>query len=101
MKAGPLAFNNPGITLQSPTVRLADLPLGASLADTLELTLRFSHDELLNSGLWERALVAQERTRALIEEATKILEPLEVGRDDLNQLVWNGIKHRTESGSKR
>lgn len=97
MKAGPLRFNNPGITLQSLGTRLTDLPLGASLADTLELSLRFSHDDLLSSGLWDTVAAAQERAKGLVEKAVEILEPLEITRDDVNRLVWDRIKHRSES----
>lgn len=52
IKAGSMTFTNPGITTRLIGSRIADLPIDASLLDTLSLLVRFRQEELEESGLW-------------------------------------------------
>lgn len=74
--------------------RIADLPLDAPLLETLALTLRFSHEELADSGLLDSVVAAQRRTDDIIDRATKLLEPLGVSRAELDRFVSEQLKSR-------
>jgi hypothetical protein len=92
IKAGTATANKFGISMRPIEARIADLPSDASLPETLSLTLRFSQEELEESGLWERVHAALRRSDELIDKATKILQPLNIGRDALARLVSEQIK---------
>jgi hypothetical protein len=62
------------------------------LPETLSLTLRFSEEELEERGLWERVHAALRRSDELIDKATKVLQPLNIGRDALARLVSEQIR---------
>jgi len=65
--AGPITFNHPGISMQLIGTRIADLPIDASLIETSALGLRFSPEELVDSGLVETVVAAQKKGTELIE----------------------------------
>jgi hypothetical protein len=94
IKAGPTILNHPGVTIQAIGARIADLPIDASVVDTLGLSFRFNTNELADSGLDAKVRAAQQRADDLIDQATKLLEPLEINRDALTRFVFDQIKAR-------
>lgn len=98
IKAGPTTVNNPDVSMRLIGARIADLPLDAPLPETLALTLRFSHEELADSGLLANVEAAQQQTDELIDRASKLLKPLEITRDELDGFVSEHIKRRARQG---
>ncbi len=94
IKAANLTFNHEGITIRLIGARIADLPIDASLRETLSLLVRFSQEELEDSGLLARVMAAEQHAAELIDRATKALEPLEIKREDVSRLVWDQIKQQ-------
>lgn len=85
--AGPITLDHPGISTQLIGTRIADLPVDASLIDTLALGLRFSPDELVDSGLVGKVMEGQKKATALIEKAVEVLAPFKISVDALRDLV--------------
>jgi hypothetical protein len=96
-KAANLTFSHPDISIRPIGARIADLPVNGSLPDVLALLVQFNTEELSESGLLGRVLAGQEQTSALIDQATRILEPLEVDREALSKFVWQQIKQQTKA----
>ncbi len=94
IRAANLTVRDAGISIRPIGTRIADLPIDASFGETLELLVRFSPEELEDSGLLARAMNAQQKAQELIEKATKDLEPLELTREDVSALVWDKIRSR-------
>jgi hypothetical protein len=67
IQAGPMTVNSPDVSVLLIGARIADLPLDAPPLETLALTLRFSDEELADSGLLARVEAAQRRTDDLID----------------------------------
>jgi len=94
IQVGPTTLNHPGVTIQAVEGRIADLPIDASLADALALSYQFTPKEITDSGLWARFQSAREEASNLIDDATRILEPLRIDRDSLSRFVFDEIKRR-------
>jgi hypothetical protein len=94
IKAGPMIVNSPDVSMLLIGARIADLPLDAPLLETLALTLRLNREELADSGLSDRVAAAQKRTDDILDRAIKLLEPLGITRNDLDQFVSEQIKRR-------
>jgi hypothetical protein len=93
IQAGPFTLDNPDVSIPA---RRAELPIGASLQDTLALSLRYSEQELAENGLWDRVKGAQQEAAQMIEKAAKILGPLNITRESLRSFVWDQIVRPTE-----
>ena len=91
IKAGPMTVNNPEVAMLLIGARIADLPLDAPLPETLALTARFSHEELADSGLFDRVVAAQRRAGDITDRASKLLEPLGITRAELDRFVSGQI----------
>lgn len=96
VRAANLTFSHPEISLRLIGARIADLPMDAPLPDVLALLTRFRPEEIEDSGLLARVLAAQEQASVLIDQAMKILKPLEIKREAINQFLWEQIKRRFE-----
>ena len=92
LKAANLAFRHPRITIRPTGVRIADLPVNASLCDVLRLFLHFQTPELKDSGLLARVMEAQTEVADLIDRITVLLKPLGIEREAISQFVWEQIK---------
>ena len=92
MKAANLSFRPPHITIRPIGVRIADLPVNASLRDVLNLFLHFETPELEDSGLLPRVMEAQTKVADLIDRITVLLKPLGIEREAISQFVWEQIK---------
>lgn len=92
LMAGSVTFNHPGISMQLIGTRIVDLPVDASLIGTLALGLRFSPEELEDSGLVEKVMAAQKEATALIEKAVAVLAPLKISSDALQDLVDTRVR---------
>ena len=92
LKAANLAFKHPRITIRPIGVRIADLPVNASLCDVLRLFLHFQTPELEDSGLLARVMEAQTEVADLIDRITVLLKPLGIEREAISQFVWEQIK---------
>ena len=79
-------------TIRPIGVRLADLPVNASLCDVLRLFLHFQTPELEDSGLLARVMEAQTEVADLIDRITVLLKPLGIEREAISQFVWEQIK---------
>jgi len=100
IRAANLTVRDPGISIRLIGARVADLPIDASFVETLEFLVRFSPEELEDSGLLAKAMNAQAKAQELIEKATKDLAPLELTREDVSALVWGKIKRRIAGASE-
>jgi hypothetical protein len=100
IQAGPFTLDHRDVSIPAFNERIADLPSNASLADTLALNFRFTVKELGDSGLWDRAQAARQRTGELIDRASRILEPLEITRDDLLDFVYGQVMKKKAPPSK-
>jgi hypothetical protein len=98
MKIGALTFSHPEISLRLIGARIADLPIDAPLPDVLASLVRFSPDEIEDSGLLARVLAANEEAWRLIDEAFKNLEPLGIERAALSRFVSEQIELRAQGG---
>lgn len=96
VKMGSLAIRHPEISLRPIGSRIADLPINAPLLDVLGLLVRYSPDEIEDSGLGARVLEAQAQVSRMIDRALEALEPLEIRREALDQFLWEQIKARFE-----
>jgi len=96
VKAASLTFTHPDISIRLIGARIADLPMDAPLPEVLALLVKFSPEELADSGLLARVLTAQEQTSALVDRAMGALAPLEIKRDALNEFIWQQIKKRAQ-----
>lgn len=94
IQAGPTAFDHRDVSIGASKERIVDLPINASLVDTLALGFRFNTQELADSGLWDRVQATRQRADELIDRAKELLEPLEITRDDLGGFVSDHIKRR-------
>lgn len=94
IQAGPMTVNSPDVSVLLIGARIADLPLDAPPLETLALTLRFSHEELADSGLLARIEAARQRTDDIIDRAAKLLEPLGIIRAEVDRFVSEQIKRR-------
>jgi hypothetical protein len=94
MKVGAEVFKHHAIAVRLIGARIADLPIDASLMDTLALSLRFSQQELIDGGVWSNVLDAKRQAAKLIEASTRTLEPLGIGGEALTEFVWGQIRQR-------
>ena len=95
-----LRVSHPEITVQLVGARIADLPSDAPLLDIVALLERFRPEELEDSGILGRVMVAQEKISDLIDKAAVILGPLGVTREQVSQLVRHQIKKRGQPHKK-
>ena len=94
IQVGSAVFKHPGISIQPIGARIADLPIDAPLLDTLALSVQFTREELMDSGLWVRVMEAEEKAGEMIEHALECLRPLEVDRDAFRAFVLEQIRQR-------
>jgi len=94
IQAGSTTLNHPGVSIEILKERIADLPIDATLIDALTLSFRFNSQELRESGLSDRVQAAQQRADELVDRASKLLQPLEITRDELAWLVTEHFKKR-------
>lgn len=92
IKAGTLTLTNPAVALRGAESRIVDLPIDASLVDTLRLSFRVGETDLEQSGLSAKVREARRQATDLIEQAAKILGPLGIGSEALATFVWNSIR---------
>ena len=89
---GSAVFKHAGISMQEIERRIADLPIDAPLVETLSLDFKFSSKELMDSGLLARVSQARQEAEGIIEQAAKVLEPLQIDRWALREFVWEKIR---------
>ncbi|MGH9426263.1 MAG: hypothetical protein ACRD2L_08170, partial [Terriglobia bacterium] len=100
IQAGPTTFNHSGVSIQAVEERIADLPIDASVADTLALSFRFTPKELADSGLWDRFQAAQRRADDLIDRACKTLGPLNIDSERLSEFVWEEVRQQAVTAER-
>jgi hypothetical protein len=89
-------LSNSAIELRSIGARIADLPVDAPAADALALLKLYSADELGDSGLAARVMLAQQFATARIDSAHAPLQELGVTRDELLKLVDQHVASRAK-----
>ncbi len=89
-----LKFRHPDISVRLIGSRIADLPINAPLPEVLALLIRFTAEELSDSGLLAKVLAAQEEAKKLMDRAMKALAPFEIKREELSQFITDLLKKR-------
>jgi hypothetical protein len=92
LQAGPLTLDHPDVSIRDIKAEITEvLPITASLQEILTMSRRFSEQELRDSGMWDRVKAARDEATQMIEEAAKILGPLNITREALHSFVWDQI----------
>lgn len=81
------SLSHPGIELKRVGARKADIPVDASLLDTLAMVRLFSGEEIAESRLTARVQSAYENAKAAIDSAHTRLSAFEVPREEIDRLV--------------
>jgi len=94
IRVASVVFSHPEIEIRLIGARTVDLPLDATLPDVLALLVQLRPEEIEDSGLLPRVLMAQEEASRLIDRAFDSLEPLGIERVALSQFVSEQIELR-------
>ena len=97
VKLQSLSLSHPGIQLLEMGTRVADIPMDASLLDTLAMVKLFSGRDLSDSGLLPRVHEARLAAVAAIDHATTCLSKFEVPRETVQKLFEDHISKRSAS----
>ncbi len=95
VKLQSYGLSHSGIHLLEIESRVADIPVDASLLDTLAVVKLFSGKELSDSGLLPRVHEARLAAVAAIDHATTCLSKFEIPREAIQQLLEDHIGERS------
>jgi hypothetical protein len=93
LKIASWRYKSDTITVGTIPDQRIDLPVNASITDTLALAELLSSDQLIQQGLHRRVEEAREIASEAISKAILALKPLDISREQVQQLVDEHVRH--------